>query len=101
MRIKIKLGDSEKDIEVSPMKKHRNFFLDKLEEMNKVVDSKDGEEIKATREFIDFQDKLSIECSTITEEEFDQLDLEEQGKITKVLRKIIFPETAGDPANFF
>ena len=101
MRIKIKIGEVEKDIELSPKKKHRNEFLDKLEELKKVSELEDGDEIKATREFIDFQDDLSVECSNLTQEEFDELDLEEQSKITKALRGIVFPHAGGDPANFF
>ncbi len=101
MRIKVKIGEVEKDIEISPKKKHRNQFLDKLEELKKVAESKEGDEMKSTREFIDFQDSLLIECSNITQEEFDELDLEEQGKLVKALRKIVFPQAGGDPANFF
>lgn len=100
MRIKIKFSNGEKDIEISPKKKHRNFFLDKIEELKKVTDS-GKDEIKSTREFIDFQDKLAMECSNMTQELYDDLDLEEQAKITKALRGIIFPHAGGDPANFF
>ena len=101
MRIKIKFGDGEKEIEVSPKKKHRNAFLDKIEELKKVVDSENGEEIKSTREFIDFEDGLAVECSTITQEEYDELDLEEQSKIIKAVRSIVFPHAGSDPALFF
>lgn len=100
MRIKIKSGDSEKEVEVSPKKKHRNEYLDKVEELQKKVNL-EGEEIKSTREFIDFEDNLAVECSNLTQEEYDELDLEEQSKITKAVRGIVFPHAGGDPAKFF
>ena len=101
MRIKIKLGDVEKDVEVSPKKKHRNDFLDKVEELQKVIKLKDGEEIKSTRMFIDFEDELAVDCSNLNQEEYDSLDLEEQAKIIKAVRGIVFPHAGGEAANFF
>lgn len=101
MRIKIKLSEGEKDIEVSPKKKDRNNYLDKIEEMKKSIDSDDSGGISETRGFMDYEDKLAVDCSSITQEEFDSLDLEEQAKIVKAVRGIIFPQAGGDPANFF
>ena len=101
MKIKVKLNDVEKEIEVSPKKKHRNSFLDKLEELDKSVKSKDGKEMQHTRDFINFEDELAVECSSLTKEEYEELDLEDQAKITKAVRIIVFPHTKGDPNLFF
>ena len=102
MRIKVKLGDVEKEILITPKKKHQNQYLDKIEELQKIEGEDDpAKGIKASRDFIKFQDDLVVECSTITKEEFDELDLEEQGKLAKALRSIVFPFAGGDPAAFF
>lgn len=102
MRIKIILGDkSEKEIEVSVKKKHRIKFLDKIEEMKKVLEDDEEKAIGSTKEFMNFQDELAVECSNITQEEWDDMDLDEQEKVTKSIRSAIFPHATGDPKLFF
>lgn len=101
MRIKVKLNDVEKEVEISPKKKHRNTYLDKVEELQIVSKSEGGDDMKHTRDFIEFEDELAIECSNLTKEEYEELDLEEQAKITKAVRTIVFPHAKGDPNLFF
>lgn len=102
MIIKIKLGDgTEKDVEISIKKKHRNKYLDNAENLQNNVDSKDGKEITTTKAFLEFEDSLAVECSNITQEEYDDLDLDEAGKITKAIRMAAFPHAGGDPSLFF
>ena len=102
MRIKIKLGNGEeKEIEVSVKKKHRAAYLDKVEELQKSVNSEEGKELISTKDFLNFEDGLAVECSNLTQEEYDDLDLDEAGKITRSIRTSAFPQTGGDPALFF
>ena len=86
MKIKINLGGQEKEIELHLKKKHRDKFLKKAQEIEKK-----GENIENANEFLDFQDKIIIEASNLTEEEYNNLDLEEQNKLTIATRNIFFP----------
>ena len=101
IRVNVLLKDeSTKVVGITVEEKLREDFFDKMEEMKKSLDE-GGEEISKTREFFKFENDLAIKCSNISEEEFHSLALEEQAKITKAVRKIIFPQAGGDPANFF
>ncbi len=86
MRIRVKIGDIEKEVELKPKKKHRDKFL---LEAKKIQEK--GEDINQAIEFLDFQDNLIIECSNLTKEEYEELDLEEQNKLTLGMRKLLFP----------
>ena len=86
MRIKIKIDGAEKEVELHPKKKHRDLFLI---EAKKIQDK--GEDLNSAINFLNFQDKLIIECSNLTEEEYNNLDLEEQNKLTIAMRNLLFP----------
>ena len=101
MRIKIKLGDIEKDIEVHTKKKQEDAFIDIFEDLKKKIDKKDGQELKLTREFIDFENNMAVECSPLTQEEYDDLYSEDRNKIKAAIRKMVFPQGGSDPSNFF
>ena len=101
IRITIKQKDeTDKVIGISVEEGIRDEFFDKIEEMQKYI-KESGEDISKTREFFKFENEIAIRCSNISDEEFHLLPLEEQAKITKAVRKIIFPQAGGDPANFF
>ena len=101
IRVNVILKDeTTKVVGISVEEQVREDFFDKIEEMKKSLDE-GGEEISKTRDFFKFENEIAIKCSNISEEEFHLLPLEEQAKITKAVRKIIFPQAGGDPANFF
>ena len=75
MIIKIKLGNgTDKDVEVSVKKKHRNSYLDKVEELQKSIKTEEDKELVSTKEFLEFEDELAVKCSNISQEEYDDLD---------------------------
>ncbi len=86
MKIKVILNNQEKEVELHLKKRHRDKFLKKAQEIEKK-----GENIESAKEFLDFQDELIIEGSNLTKEEYDNLDLEEQNKLTIATRNIFFP----------
>ena len=88
MRLTVKdINDKDLVVELKPQKKHRELFLDKAEEFKDA-----GEDFKKARAFLGFQDELVIECSNLTEEQYnDSLDLEVQGKLIVSLRDVLFP----------
>ena len=101
IRVTVKQEDeTDKVIGISVKEQIREDFFDKMEEMKKSLDNKE-DELGKTREFFKFENDIAIKCCNISSEEFHALPLEEQSKITKAVRKIIFPNVGGDPANFF
>lgn len=100
MRIKIKLGGEEKDIEVFTKKKEEDSYLDKIVELKKRSE-KDDDSIASVKEFVEFENEMAINCSTLSKEEYDDLYSEDRNKIKRAIRNMIFPHSSGDPANFF
>lgn len=101
IRVTVKQKDeTDKVIGISIEETCRDEFFDKIEEMKKSLDNKE-DEIGKTREFFKFENEMAIKCCNINSDEFHSLPLEEQSKITKAIRKIIFPHAGGDPSNFF
>ena len=50
---------------------------------------------------MNFQGDLAVRCSNISQEEWDDMDLDKQEKVTKAIRTSIFPHASGDPKLFF
>ncbi len=101
MRIKIRLGDVEKEIEVLTKKKQEDAFIDIFEDLKAKIEKKDGQELKLTKEFIKFENDMAVECSPLTQEEYDDLYSEDRNKIKAAIRKMVFPQGGNSPENFF
>lgn len=94
MKIKIKLGDIEKEISINLKGKDQKEFLKKIGEIAKKAkdDKADPEELlQSSTDFLEYQDKIITEKSGLTEEELEDLDLEEKNKILKSIREILLP----------
>ena len=96
MKVKIKLGDQEKDVEISGLKgKHRKNFLQMMQKIAKKTKTDDLSAVQDAVEFLDYQDELAIEVTNLNKEEFEDLDLEEANKILNAISKILFPGSEG------
>lgn len=86
MRITINTDSGAKEVDLKPKKKHRTELL--------LITGKiqsEGETAELAKEMLDTQDRICAEATGFTQEEFDNLDLEEQNKLTNALREILFP----------
>ena len=96
MKLKIVLNDSEKEIEIKGLKgKHKKNFIKKITEISKLAKEDSMTAVGQMTEFLDYQDDLNLELINLTKEEYEDLDLEEQNKITLAIRHIMFPGEEG------
>lgn len=97
MKIKIKLGDQEREVEISGLK--RKHSRDWLKMMRNIAEKAKAEDLSAVgdaEEFLDFQDEQAIEFSSLSKEEFDNLEIEEANKILSAIGKLLFPMSKGE-----
>ena len=77
MKLTLKTDDGEKEIDVkNPKGRHINKLWDFLEKMQE-------DEIKGTKEYIAYVDKVASEISGLSIEELNELDMDEKEKITR------------------
>lgn len=94
MKVKINTESGEKEIVIKGLKgKHKIAFVEKVSELAKKSKVDQIGAIGEMKEFLDFQDKIAIEVTNLTKEEFENLELEESNKILLAIRKIIFPDS--------
>lgn len=98
INIKVILEDQEREIKVATFKKHRKRFLSRVKEIKDKLQV--DEDIGSAEEFLDFQDELATECSEIkeddvfrqmTENDYESLETDEQGKILLAMQDCMFP----------
>ncbi len=90
MKVKILVNDVEREVTIKGLKgKHRKEFFKKIGALGKV--SKDLAELESMSDFQDYWDGLLKETSDLTEEEYDDLELEEQNKLIVAVRNILLP----------
>ena len=97
MKLKIKVNDVEREIEIKGLKgRHKRQFMKKISDIAKKSKENQIEAIGQMEEFLDFQDKLALEVISLNEEEYNDLELEEQNKILGAIREILIPGSSGE-----
>jgi len=95
MKIKLILGDKEKEINIKGIKKkYRNKYYDRLLELEKIDDDESlstKEKLYKADEFITWLEDLGIQHSDLTEDEKKELDLEHLKIISEIVREILQP----------
>jgi len=94
MKIKINIGDTERELDIKLTGKDQKKFLAKIGEIAKKSkeENADPEELlEKSTDFLDYQDNVIIEKAGLTQEELEDLDLEEKNKILKSIREILLP----------
>lgn len=94
MKIKINQDGKEKEIDLRLKGSDQKKFLDKIGAIaKKAKDEKaDPEELlQSSTEFLEYQDSIIIDKTGLTQEELEDLDLEEKNKILKSIREILLP----------
>ena len=97
MKVKIKIDGQEREIEISGLK--RKDSRGWLRMMRSIAEKAKAEDLSAVgdaEEFLDFQDEQAIEFSSLSKEEFDNLDIEEANKIISAIGKLLFPQSKGE-----
>ena len=96
MKIKIKVDGSEKEVEIKGLKgKHKKRLIKKISDLSKAAKTDSMSAIGQMSEFLDYQDEMNLEVINLTKREYEDLDLEEQNKITLAIRSIMFPGEEG------
>ena len=95
MKIKIILGDKEREVKIKGIKKkYRNEYYDLLLELEKIDDDESlstREKLMKADEFITWLEDLGIDHSDLTEDEKKELDLEDLKIISATVREILQP----------
>ena len=97
MKVKIKLGDQEREVEISGLRrKHARDWLKKMRTIAEKAKAEDLSAVGDAEEFLDYQDEQAIEFSSLSKEEFDNLDIEEANKIISAIGTLLFPQSKGE-----
>lgn len=99
MKLKVKIGDVEKEVNIEIFEHNRIEFLEGYAEFKKKFE-KEGDTLELTKEYIKFKRDMLIKCTNLTDEELKKMNLEDQNKIRKYLGNTMFPES-GDEKIFF
>lgn len=92
MKIKILVNESEREITIKGLKgKHRREFFKRMSNLGELAKDKNFTEIDQMQDFQDFWDKIIPECSDLSQEEYEDLDLEEQNKLIVAVRNVLLP----------
>ncbi len=92
MKVKILVNDVEKEVTIKGLKgKHRREFFKKMGQLGKLAKDENFSEIDQMQNFQDFWDKIIPESSNLTQEEYEDLDLEEQNKLIVAVRNVLLP----------
>ena len=97
MKLKINVGDQERDVEIKGLK--RKHSRDWLKKMRSIAEKAKADDLSAIGEAVDyqeFQDQQAVEFSDLTKEEFENLEIEEANKILSAIGKLLFPQSKGD-----
>lgn len=102
MKIKIKLGDVEKEINISLKGKDQKDFISQSKKLSKLAtdDESDPNEVieEAEKFMFDYIEGLIIERGNLTKEDLDEMDLEEKNKLIGTILNQLTPAGA---KNFF
>lgn len=97
MKVKIKLGDQEKEIEIKGLKrKDGREWLKKMRAIAEKAKLQDLSAVGDAEAFLNFQDEQAIKFSSLSKEEFDNLDIEEANKIISAIGTLLFPQSKGE-----
>ncbi len=97
MKVKIKLGDQEKEVEIKGLKrKHSREWLKKMKSIADKAKAKDLSAIGEAIEYQEYQDNQAIEFSSLKKEEFENLEIEEANKLISAIGELLFPQSKGE-----
>ena len=95
MKIKLILGDKEREVKIKGIKKkYRNEYYDLLLELEKIDDDESlstKEKLNTADKFITWLEELGIKHSDLTNDEKKELDLEDLKMISEAVREILQP----------
>ncbi len=92
MKVKILVNDAEREVTIKGLKgKHRREFFRATSEMGKSAKEDESAALDQIGKFQDFWDKIIPEVSDLTNEEYEDLDLEEMNKLIVAVRDILLP----------
>lgn len=92
MKVKILVNDVEREVTIKGLKgKHRREFFKETSEMGKSAKEDELGALNQIEKFQIFWDKIIPEVSDLTDEEFEDLELEEMNKLIVVVRDILLP----------
>ena len=97
MKIKINSQGEEKEVLIKGLK--RSHTRDWLKKMRSIAEKAKAEDLSAIGEAIDYQeyqDEQAIEFSSLTKEEFDNLEIEDANKILSAIGELLFPQSKGE-----
>ena len=97
MKVKINIGDQEREVEIKGLKRgHAREWLKKMRSIAEKAKAEDLSAIGEAIEYQEFQDEQAIEFSTLTKEEFDNMEIEEANKVLNAMAKLLFPQSKGE-----
>lgn len=97
MKIKINSQGEEKEVEIKGLKRsHSRVWLKKMRTIAEKAKAEDLSSVGDAEEFLDYQDKQAVEFSSLSKEEFDNLDIEEANKILSAIGQLLFPQSKGE-----
>ncbi len=97
MKVKIKLDGQERDVEIIGLRrKHARDWLKKMRSIAEKAKAEDLAAIGEAIEYQEYQDNQAIEFSSLSEEEFNNLEIEEANKIISAIGVLLFPQSKGE-----
>lgn len=97
MKVKINLGGQEREVEIKGLKrKHSRDWLKRMKSIAEKAKTDDISAIGEAVEYQEYQDEQAIEFSSLTKEEFENLEIEEANKIISAIGLLLFPQSKGD-----
>lgn len=97
MKLKINSQGEEKEVEIKGIKRsHSRVWLRKMKSVAEKAKKDDISAVGDAIEYLDFQDEQAIEFSSLSKEEFDNLEIEEANKIISAIGELLFPQSKGE-----
>lgn len=97
MKIKVNVQGEEREIEIKGIKRnHSRIWLRKMKSVAEKAKKDDLSAIGEAEDYLNFQDEQAVEFSSLTKEEFDNLEIEEANKILSAIGNLLFPQTKGE-----
>jgi len=97
MKIKINVQGGEREVEIKGIKRnHSRVWLRKMRSIAEKTKKDDLSAIGDAIDYLDFQDEQAVEFSSLTKEEFDDLEIEEANKILSAIGNLLFPQSKGE-----
>ena len=97
MKIKINVQGEKREIEIKGIKRnHSRIWLRKMRSVAEKVKKDDLSAIGEAEDYLNFQDEQAVEFSSLTKEEFDNLEIEEANKILSAIGNLLFPQSKGE-----